>query len=151
MPVVALRYNRHESKSRIEWPVRIQMRRLMMSRLIWIHTGCKGICFHCRAERVQLCYTWLCQGFPIPFIPSDQYRHLCKQCGSPSHRDLHCLTFCYWFFTKTLFAIMDASKFIDGVADFRNLGVKGFYRVIEEQIHCIPVNSGVSYKLLNVW
>ena len=43
------------------------------------------------------------------FIPADQYVYICKQCRSrwdgalrPSHLDLLCLPFCYWFWLKPL-------------------------------------------------
>ena len=41
-----------------------------------------------------------------------------------SHLDLHCLPFCYWLLTETLFATMDVSKFWDGRVHFRNGGEK---------------------------
>ena len=43
----------------------------------------------------------------------------------PSHLDLHCFPFCSWFWTDTLFAIMDMPKFKDEKIHFINSGVTG--------------------------
>ena len=45
--------------------------------------------------------------------------------NKPSHLELHCLSFCSYVLTDTLFAIIDLSKYKDVRVHFRNVGMKG--------------------------
>ena len=90
----------------------------------------KSILLHADVSKIaELVLLTLSVLILIPFIPADQGIYLCKRCrsrwdGKPSHQDLHCLAFYYWFLSKQ-FATMDVSKFRDGWAHLRNSEVEG--------------------------
>ena len=71
----------------------------------------------------------------------------------PSHKDLHCLPFYYWFLTEPLFATTGVYKFRDGSAHLRNSGMKrlAYSELFKENLYSFKGDGSVNFVFGSNW